>query len=26
VDSGRAVRTPQYGQVGRPELSYRWSP
>ncbi|WP_244809865.1 response regulator [Streptomyces sp. So13.3] len=25
VDTGRAVRSPQYGQVGRPELSYRWS-
>jgi response regulator of citrate/malate metabolism len=25
VDSGRAVRSPQYGQVGRPELRYRWS-
>ena len=25
VDNGRAVRTPQYGQVGRPELCYRWS-
>ncbi|MFE2430913.1 response regulator [Streptomyces sp. NPDC059373] len=25
VDSGRAVRSPQYGQVGRPELCYRWS-
>lgn len=25
VDSGRAVRTPQYGQVGRPELCYRWA-
>lgn len=25
VDTGRAVRTPQYGQVGRPELCYRWS-
>lgn len=24
VDSGRAARTPQYGQVGRPELVYRW--
>ncbi|MBB5935827.1 response regulator [Streptomyces zagrosensis] len=24
VDTGRAARTPQYGQVGRPELSYRW--
>jgi response regulator of citrate/malate metabolism len=26
VDSGQAVRTPRYGQVGRPELHYRWSP
>jgi response regulator of citrate/malate metabolism len=25
VESGRAVRSPQYGQVGRPELRYRWS-
>jgi response regulator of citrate/malate metabolism len=25
VDGGRAVRSPQYGQVGRPELLYRWS-
>ena len=25
VDTGLAVRTPQYGQVGRPELCYRWS-
>lgn len=25
VDTGRAVRTPQYGQVGRPELAYRWA-
>ncbi|KNE80593.1 MULTISPECIES: response regulator [Streptomyces] len=24
VDSGRAERRPQYGQVGRPELYYRW--
>ncbi|GAA3375865.1 response regulator [Streptomyces sannanensis] len=24
VDTGRAVRSPQYGQVGRPELQYRW--
>ncbi|WP_030267195.1 response regulator [Streptomyces sp. NRRL B-24484] len=24
VDSGLAVREPQYGQVGRPELCYRW--
>lgn len=26
VDTGRAVRSPQYGQVGRPELCYRWAP
>ncbi|MCO5996385.1 response regulator [Actinoallomurus rhizosphaericola] len=26
VDGGRAARTPRYGQVGRPELHYRWSP
>jgi response regulator of citrate/malate metabolism len=25
VTTGRAVRTPQYGQVGRPELAYRWA-
>jgi response regulator of citrate/malate metabolism len=25
VDTGRAVRAPQYGAVGRPELSYRWA-
>lgn len=25
VDSGLAARTPKYGQVGRPELHYRWS-
>ena len=25
VDEGRAARSPQYGQVGRPELHYRWS-
>ncbi|WP_433184225.1 response regulator [Actinoallomurus sp. CA-150999] len=25
VDGGQAARTPQYGQVGRPELLYRWS-
>ncbi|WP_433887423.1 response regulator [Streptomyces sp. CA-111067] len=25
VDTGRAVRNPQYGQVGRPELCYRWT-
>jgi response regulator of citrate/malate metabolism len=25
VDTRRAVRSPQYGQVGRPELCYRWS-
>ncbi|MFC0599424.1 response regulator [Streptomyces palmae] len=24
VEAGRAARTPQYGQVGRPELVYRW--
>jgi response regulator of citrate/malate metabolism len=24
VDSGQALREPQYGQVGRPELCYRW--
>ncbi|MGW1225473.1 response regulator [Streptomyces sp. NPDC001478] len=24
VTAGRAVRSPQYGQVGRPELRYRW--
>lgn len=24
VTAGRAVRAPQYGQVGRPELHYRW--
>ncbi|MFF8830004.1 response regulator [Streptomyces sp. NPDC015131] len=24
VDTGRAERSPQYGQVGRPELHYRW--
>ena len=24
VSSGRADRRPQYGQVGRPELTYRW--
>ncbi|MFC8868545.1 response regulator [Streptomyces sp. NPDC057148] len=24
VDAGRAGRAPQYGQVGRPELVYRW--
>ncbi|TDC22874.1 response regulator [Streptomyces sp. 8K308] len=24
VESGRAERRPQYGQVGRPELCYRW--
>ncbi|MDF3289332.1 response regulator [Streptomyces silvisoli] len=26
VGTGQAVRSPQYGQVGRPELSYRLSP
>ncbi|MFG2223450.1 response regulator [Streptomyces sp. NPDC048644] len=25
VEAGRAARAPQYGQVGRPELRYRWS-
>ncbi|MFE6284440.1 response regulator [Streptomyces sp. NPDC057877] len=25
VDAGRAGRSPQYGQVGRPELVYRWA-
>lgn len=25
VDTGRAARAPQYGQVGRPELFYRWA-
>jgi response regulator of citrate/malate metabolism len=25
VDTGRAVRAPQYGHVGRPELFYRWA-
>jgi response regulator of citrate/malate metabolism len=25
VDTGRAVRAPQYGAVGRPELNYRWA-
>lgn len=24
VTQGRAVRSPQYGQIGRPELQYRW--
>ena len=24
VEAGRAARAPQYGQVGRPELVYRW--
>jgi response regulator of citrate/malate metabolism len=24
VDAGQAVRSPQYGAVGRPELTYRW--
>lgn len=24
VTTGRAVRRPQYGQIGRPELQYRW--
>ncbi|WP_023586479.1 response regulator [Streptomyces thermolilacinus] len=26
VTAGRAERSPQYGQVGRPELQYRWLP
>ncbi|MFE3327453.1 response regulator [Streptomyces sp. NPDC059176] len=26
VTAGRAARSPQYGQVGRPELQYRWIP
>ncbi|MFD3872964.1 response regulator [Streptomyces sp. NPDC058623] len=26
VDTGRADRAPRYGQVGRPELHYRWRP
>ncbi|MBJ7906456.1 response regulator [Streptomyces sp. NPDC004549] len=26
VESARAVRRPQYGQVGRPELMYHWLP
>ncbi|MFG2635214.1 response regulator [Streptomyces sp. NPDC048362] len=26
VDAGRADRSPLYGQVGRPELMYRWVP
>ena len=26
ADNGLAVRQPQYGQVGRPELRYQWSP
>lgn len=26
VTVGRAVRSPQYGQIGRPELHYRWVP
>ncbi|MEU2158973.1 response regulator [Streptomyces sp. NPDC019396] len=26
VSSGRADRSPQYGQIGRPELQYRWLP
>ncbi|GAB2601318.1 response regulator [Streptomyces capparidis] len=25
VDTGLAARSPQYGQVGRPELCYRWA-
>ncbi|MFI6288213.1 response regulator [Streptomyces sp. NPDC051018] len=26
VAQGRAARSPQYGQIGRPELQYRWLP
>lgn len=26
VTEGRAGRSPQYGQIGRPELQYRWIP
>ncbi|MCQ0023598.1 response regulator [Streptomyces somaliensis DSM 40738] len=26
VTAGRAERSPQYGQVGRPEFQYRWRP
>ena len=26
ADNGLAVRQPQYGQVGRPELRYQWDP
>ncbi|MER6911774.1 response regulator [Streptomyces sp. NPDC000594] len=26
VTEGRAARSPQYGQIGRPELQYRWLP
>ncbi|MEV6393286.1 response regulator [Streptomyces sp. NPDC051907] len=26
VTAGRAARSPQYGQIGRPELQYRWIP
>ncbi|MFC5804888.1 response regulator [Streptomyces formicae] len=26
VTEGRADRSPQYGQIGRPELQYRWIP
>lgn len=26
VTEGRAARAPQYGQIGRPELQYRWLP
>ncbi|MER6030834.1 response regulator [Streptomyces sp. NPDC001851] len=26
VEAGRAARSPLYGQVGRPELEYRWVP
>lgn len=25
AETGHAIRAPQYGQVGRPELRYRWS-
>jgi response regulator of citrate/malate metabolism len=25
VDCGQAMRTPQYGQIGRPEMRYRWA-
>ncbi|GGX55311.1 transcriptional regulatory protein [Streptomyces minutiscleroticus] len=26
VEAGRAARSPQYGQVGRPEFQYQWVP